>query len=238
MFRTAFAQRGLIAEHGASWILPRLLGPSRALDMMCERALSRTTKGELLSKKQLTQEKIADSYTQITQFRLHVLYAAWLIDKHQAYNREVRREIAAVKGEQIANIGSQDMDDSLWLRLAKRAADLLGITFRSLRYRLDRLGIERLAAVLGGSLGGMQALSWTLQYPGRVRHAVVVEVQGQTSGTVARVPYWYAASTGEAASITLLAAGVGHLLGGPDPATRTAPARLQARRRSRRSPTL
>lgn len=70
---------------------------NRALDMMCERALSRETKGELLSKKQMTQEKIADSYTQITQFRLHVLYAAWLIDKHQSYNREVRREIAAVK---------------------------------------------------------------------------------------------------------------------------------------------
>jgi len=68
-----------------------------ALDMMCERALSRETKGESLALKQMTQEKIADSYTQITQFRLHVLYAAWLIDKHKAYNREVRREIAAVK---------------------------------------------------------------------------------------------------------------------------------------------
>ena len=39
---------------------------------------------------------------------------------------------------------------------------------------LDALGIETLAAVLGGSLGGMQALSWTLQYPRRVAHAVVV----------------------------------------------------------------
>ena len=39
---------------------------------------------------------------------------------------------------------------------------------------LDALGIERLAAVMGGSLGGMQALSWTLQYPARVRHAVVI----------------------------------------------------------------
>ncbi|OJU92219.1 MAG: homoserine O-acetyltransferase [Burkholderiales bacterium 66-5] len=39
---------------------------------------------------------------------------------------------------------------------------------------LDRLGIRQLAAVMGGSLGGMQALSWTLQYPDRVRHAVVV----------------------------------------------------------------
>ena len=39
---------------------------------------------------------------------------------------------------------------------------------------LDGLGIQTLAAVMGGSLGGMQALSWTLQYPERVRHAVVV----------------------------------------------------------------
>jgi homoserine O-acetyltransferase/O-succinyltransferase len=39
---------------------------------------------------------------------------------------------------------------------------------------LDALGIDKLAAVMGGSLGGMQALSWTLQYPERVAHAVVV----------------------------------------------------------------
>ncbi len=39
---------------------------------------------------------------------------------------------------------------------------------------LDALGIGQLAAVMGGSLGGMQALSWTLQYPDRVKHAVVV----------------------------------------------------------------
>ena len=39
---------------------------------------------------------------------------------------------------------------------------------------LDRLGIHTLAAVMGGSLGGMQALGWALQYPDRVRHAVVI----------------------------------------------------------------
>ena len=69
----------------------------KAMDMMCERALSRNTKGEPLASKQLTQEKIADSYTQILQYRLHVLYTAWLIDKHKEYNREVRKEIAAIK---------------------------------------------------------------------------------------------------------------------------------------------
>jgi homoserine O-acetyltransferase len=39
---------------------------------------------------------------------------------------------------------------------------------------LDALGIGTLAAVMGGSLGGMQALSWTLQYPDRVRHCIGV----------------------------------------------------------------
>ena len=69
----------------------------KAMDMMCERALSRVTKGEPLANKQFTQEKISDSYTQILQYRLHVLYTAWLIDKYKEYNREVRKEIAAIK---------------------------------------------------------------------------------------------------------------------------------------------
>jgi homoserine O-acetyltransferase len=38
----------------------------------------------------------------------------------------------------------------------------------------DYLGITQLAAVVGGSLGGMQALQWTLAYPERVRHALVI----------------------------------------------------------------
>jgi acyl-CoA dehydrogenase len=45
----------------------------------------------------MTQEKIADAYTMMMQYRLHVLYTAWLIDKHKEYNREVRKEIAAIK---------------------------------------------------------------------------------------------------------------------------------------------
>jgi homoserine O-acetyltransferase len=38
----------------------------------------------------------------------------------------------------------------------------------------ERLGIERFAAVIGGSLGAMQALQWALSYPERVRHALVI----------------------------------------------------------------
>jgi homoserine O-acetyltransferase len=39
---------------------------------------------------------------------------------------------------------------------------------------MDRLGIATLAAVIGGSLGGMQALSWSMRYPHRLRHCVAV----------------------------------------------------------------
>jgi homoserine O-acetyltransferase/O-succinyltransferase len=39
---------------------------------------------------------------------------------------------------------------------------------------LDYLGIKTLAAVIGGSLGGMQALQWTLAFPQRVKHALVI----------------------------------------------------------------
>ena len=39
---------------------------------------------------------------------------------------------------------------------------------------MDRLGIERLAGAIGGSLGGMQALQWAIQFPERIRHAFVI----------------------------------------------------------------
>lgn len=46
---------------------------------------------------------------------------------------------------------------------------------------LDRLGIERLAAAIGGSLGGMQAMQWTLSYPDRIGHAFVIAAASRLS---------------------------------------------------------
>ncbi|ABW13874.1 acyl-CoA dehydrogenase domain protein [Parafrankia sp. EAN1pec] len=68
----------------------------KALDMMCERVLSRYTQGERLADKQMVQEMLADSWTQLEQFRLLVLQTAWKIDKYDDY-RKVRKDIAAVK---------------------------------------------------------------------------------------------------------------------------------------------
>lgn len=68
----------------------------KAFDMMCERAVSRDTRTGPLASLQMTQEKVADSWIQIEQFRLLVLRTAWLIDKHKDY-KMVRKDIAAVK---------------------------------------------------------------------------------------------------------------------------------------------
>ena len=38
----------------------------------------------------------------------------------------------------------------------------------------DRLGIQQFAAVIGGSLGGMQAMRWAISYPERIRHCLVI----------------------------------------------------------------
>jgi acyl-CoA dehydrogenase len=68
----------------------------RALEMMLERAVSRHTQGEILAKKQLVQEMVADSWLELEQFRLLVLQTAWKIDKYHDTHR-VRGDIAAVK---------------------------------------------------------------------------------------------------------------------------------------------
>ena len=75
----------------------RTLGMAqKALDMMCERAISRKTRDGTLAGKQSVQDAVADSYIELTQFRLFVLYVAWSIDQtHDA--KAVRKDIAAIK---------------------------------------------------------------------------------------------------------------------------------------------
>jgi acyl-CoA dehydrogenase len=100
----------LLGEEGAAFAIAQTrLGGGRihhamrtiarvrqAFDMMCERAVTRQTRTGTLSTLQMTQEKIADSWIEMEQFRLLVLRTAWLIDKHKDY-RAVRKDIAAVK---------------------------------------------------------------------------------------------------------------------------------------------
>ena len=68
---------------------------NRAFEMMCERAVSRTTKGQLLGQKQMIQEMIADSAVEIRALRLLALHSAWVWDTQGA--SRARMEIAQLK---------------------------------------------------------------------------------------------------------------------------------------------
>jgi len=46
---------------------------------------------------------------------------------------------------------------------------------------MERLGIEQWAAVIGGSLGGMQAMRWAISYPERLKHAIMIAVAPKLS---------------------------------------------------------
>jgi alkylation response protein AidB-like acyl-CoA dehydrogenase len=68
----------------------------RIFDMLCERAVSRHTQGEMLGRKQLVQEMVADSWMEVQAFRLLTLQTAWKIDQLNDY-KAVRADISAVK---------------------------------------------------------------------------------------------------------------------------------------------
>jgi acyl-CoA dehydrogenase len=108
----------------------------KAVDMMCERVLSRTTAGSLLADKQTVQGYIADSYAQLKQFRLFVLYTAWEIDKYNDY-KKVRKDIATAKV-----VMPTVLHDIAWRAMQVHGA--LGVT-----NEMPFLGMVTGAAVMG-----------------------------------------------------------------------------------------
>ncbi len=75
----------------------RTLGEAqKAFDMVCQRVISRQAQSGPLADKQMVQEKIADSWIEIEQFRLLLMRTAWRIDHYNDYMK-VRRDIAAIK---------------------------------------------------------------------------------------------------------------------------------------------
>jgi alkylation response protein AidB-like acyl-CoA dehydrogenase len=65
------------------------------LDMMCERALSRESRGVLIGELQMVQNDIAESYMQVEMLRLLVLQTAWKIDNTDG--QQTRADIGACK---------------------------------------------------------------------------------------------------------------------------------------------
>ena len=69
---------------------------NKCLELTCQRVVSRTSKGEPLAQKQMVQEKLADAWIQIRQFRLLVLETAWLADQGSDW-KALKQNVSAVK---------------------------------------------------------------------------------------------------------------------------------------------
>lgn len=69
---------------------------TKCLELTCQRMVSRQTKGDVLWKQQMVQERIADAWIQLRQFRLLVLETAWMADKSNDW-KAVRQSVSAVK---------------------------------------------------------------------------------------------------------------------------------------------
>ncbi|WP_076866053.1 acyl-CoA dehydrogenase family protein [Bradyrhizobium mercantei] len=69
---------------------------TRCLEYTCERVVSRRTKGDVLWKQQSVQERIADAWIKLRQFRLLVLETAWLADQGKSW-KDIRQNVSAVK---------------------------------------------------------------------------------------------------------------------------------------------
>lgn len=76
----------------------RIIGQCHlAFEMMCERAVSRKTKGKRLGDLQMVQDVIAESAVEIEMARLLTLKAAWTMDERGGHGSQSRKEIAMLK---------------------------------------------------------------------------------------------------------------------------------------------
>jgi enoyl-CoA hydratase/carnithine racemase len=107
---TAFSRRGLVAEHGISWILPRLVGPSRALDL-------------LLSSRIVLSEEAAE-----LGLVNRVVEPDRLLEETMAYARDLAANcapssMATMKGQIYADV-DRELDDAV-----ARANELMVASF-------------------------------------------------------------------------------------------------------------
>jgi acyl-CoA dehydrogenase len=93
-FKVAQSRLGGGRLHHAQRTIGRV---KQLIDMMGERALSRSSYGEVIAERQAVQMDIANSYIEYLQFRLLVLHTAWMFDQQLEHGREGRKMISAVK---------------------------------------------------------------------------------------------------------------------------------------------
>ena len=116
VFTTAFAQRGLIAEHGMSWLLPRLVGPANALDLLL-------SSRKIGAQEALRMGLVNQVFAQDTFMDNVLAYARILTDA-------VSPRSMAVMKAQVWKANFQDFNEALAVADAEMKESLAGPEFK------------------------------------------------------------------------------------------------------------
>ena len=128
---TAFAKRGLIAEHGSSWMLPRLIGPMNALDLLYSARMVDAAEAERLG---LVRKLPAENFLANVQSIARELVTAssprsiGVIKRQvfQSYFQSLAEAWAVADKEMLASFGSEDFKEGVAHFVEKRAAAFSG----------------------------------------------------------------------------------------------------------------
>ena len=128
---TAFAKRGLIAEHGSSWMLPRLIGPMNALDLLYSARMVDAAEAERLG---LVRKLPAENFLANVQSIARELVTTssprsiGVIKRQvfQAYFQSLAEAWAVADKEMLASFGSEDFKEGVAHFVEKRAAAFSG----------------------------------------------------------------------------------------------------------------
>jgi enoyl-CoA hydratase/carnithine racemase len=125
-FTTAFARRGLVAEHGISWILPRLVGPARALDLLlsaravlAEEAAALGLVNRAIAPEELLDETLAYA----RDVAVNCSPASMATMKRQVYadlERTLPDALAQADREMLASFGAPDFAEGVASFLERR----------------------------------------------------------------------------------------------------------------------